>query len=222
MQRNCNLLIGVALSLVLAGCASAPVDTVSDRSVANADAKNDAKNAGADSTAALSAESPAPLLLTPLSAPLQQAYTEALAAQMAKQWRQALHLWKQLSTQLPTYPAVWYNLAVVQFQLQQADEAQQSLQQLLTLSPNAAAALNLSGVIAKNQGQFRYAERQYLAAIAAQADNAVAHKNVAFLDELYLDNPAKAREHYERYQALTADPQVKAWLGLLPTPEEKP
>jgi tetratricopeptide (TPR) repeat protein len=161
-------------------------------------------------------------LLAALNSAQQQALNNALAAQTAKQWPQALSSWQQLSAQLPNYPGVLYNLALVQFQLTQADEAQKTLEKLLAIYPSAVEALNLSGAIARSQGQFRQAERQYLAAIALNADQANAHKNLAFLYDLYLDNPAKAREHYERYQALSNDEQVKAWLGLLPAKEANP
>lgn len=160
--------------------------------------------------------------LAPLSASLQQAYLQALAAQQAQQWQQALPLWQQLQAQLPNYPGVLYNLALVQLQLNQLDNAQQTVQQLLKHSPKAVEGYNLSGAIARNQGQFREAEKQYLAALAIVPDHANAHKNLAFLYDLYLAEPSKARQHYERYQALTNDEQVKLWLGVLPQQESNP
>lgn len=214
MRQNRNSSIRLALVLVsaltmLAGCASKP----EEGKVA----------ATAEQTATTNTVlTPAAPVLTALSAQQQQAYSNALAAQMAKQWPQAFSSWQQLATQLPSYPGVLYNLALVQLQLNQADEAQKTIQQLLAIYPTAVESLNLSGVIARQQGQFRQAEKQYLAALAVNSDHASAHKNLAFLYDLYLDNPAKAREHYERYQSLTNDEQAKAWLGLLPAKEANP
>lgn len=209
-QIACRLALVLASALtILAGCASKPED---------AKVETTAEQATKADTVATSAIP----VLAALNASQQQAYSNALAAQMAKQWPQALSSWQQLAAQLPNYPGVLYNLALVQLQLNQADEAQKTVQQLLTIYPNAVEALNLSGAIARNQGQFRQAEKQYLAAIAVKADHASAHKNLAFLYDLYLDNPAKAREHYERYQALANDEQAKAWLGLLPATEANP
>jgi tetratricopeptide (TPR) repeat protein len=193
-----------ALLTTLAGCASKTEQPQVDPAITTAPA------------------TPAAPLLAVLLASQQQAYNNALAVQAAKQWPQALSSWQQLAAQLPNYPGVLYNLALVQFQLNQADDAQKTLEKLLAIYPSAVEALNLSGAIARSQGQFRQAERQYLAAIAVNADQANAHKNLAFLYDLYLDNPAKAREHYERYQALTNDEQAKAWLGLLPVKEVNP
>lgn len=209
MQLNRNAFTSAAqlwvVLTLLAGCASKPEPV-----------------AVAQTPAATAATVPSAPLLAALNSAQQQAFNNALAAQTAKQWPQALSGWQQLSAQLPNYPGVLYNLALVQFQLNQADEAQKTLEKLLAIYPSAVEALNLSGAIARSQGQFRQAERQYLAAIALNADQANAHKNLAFLYDLYLDNPAKAREHYERYQALSNDEQVKAWLGLLPAKEANP
>lgn len=209
MQLNRNAFTSAAqlwvVLTLLAGCASKPEPGVV-----------------AQTAAATAATVPSAPLLAALNSAQQQAFNNALAAQTAKQWPQALSSWQQLSAQLPNYPGVLYNLALVQFQLNQADEAQKTLEKLLAIYPSAVEALNLSGAIARSQGQFRQAERQYLAAIALNADQANAHKNLAFLYDLYLDNPAKAREHYERYQALSNDKQVKAWLGLLPAKEANP
>lgn len=212
MRRNlnprqapfCSVVSLLCALVLLAGCASKPEEPVVSAAPAT----------------------PANAVVTPVFAALNQAqqhaYSTALAAQMAKQWPQALQSWQQLAAQLPNYPGILYNLALVQFKLNQPDEAQKTVQQLLANNPSAVEALNLSGVIARHQGQFRQAERQYLAAIAVKADHADAHKNLAFLYDLYLDNPAKARDHYERYQALTNDEQTKAWLGLLPAKEAQP
>lgn len=209
-QTACRLALVLASALtILSGCASKPED---------AKVATTAEQAAKADTVA----TPVAPVLAALNNTQQQAYSNALAAQMAKQWPQALTSWQQLAAQLPNYPGVLYNLALVQLQLNQADDAQKTVQQLLTIYPTAVEALNLSGAIARHQGQFRQAERQYLAAIAVKADHANAHKNLAFLYDLYLDNPTKAREHYERYQALTNDEQAKAWLGLLPAKEANP
>ena len=76
-------------------------------------------------------------------------------------------------------------------------------------------AFNLAGVLARQQGQFRLAERHFKHAIAADANYGIAHKNLAILYELYLGKPRQAQFHYQRYYALTQDEQAKIWLALL-------
>ena len=59
------------------------------------------------------------------------------------------------------------------------------------------------------------AERHFQQALQADADFAFAHKNLAFLYELYLQLPLQAHYHYKQYQQLTQDPQADIWLALL-------
>ncbi len=207
MRLNFNALIAMMSLVILTACSSQS-------------AKENTAEQPEVSTNSPTQQAAVPL--APLSATQQQMYLQALAAQQAKQWPQALQSWQQLQAQLPNYPGVLYNLALVQWQLNQLEDAQQTLQQLLSHTPNAVEALNLSGAIARHQGQFRQAEKQYLAALAISPDHANAHKNLAFLYDLYLAEPSKARQHYERYQALTNDEQVKLWLGVLPQQESQP
>ena len=49
----------------------------------------------------------------------------------------------------------------------------------------------------KQQGNFRQAERHFQRALQAQPDYAIAHKNLAFLYELYLGAPEQAYQHYQ-------------------------
>ena len=210
MQQNFNALIALISLVILSACSSK-----SEPSTQPAATSAETKVSTQQDAVPLEP-------LAPLSASLQQAFLQALAAQQAQQWQHALPLWQQLQAQLPNYPGVLYNLALVQLQLNQLDNAQQTVQQLLKHSPKAVEGYNLSGAIARNQGQFREAEKQYLAALAIVPDHANAHKNLAFLYDLYLAEPIKARQHYERYQALTNDEQVKLWLGVLPQQESNP
>jgi tetratricopeptide (TPR) repeat protein len=83
------------------------------------------------------------------------------------------------------------------------------------LAPEAdPAAQNLLGVQKRRAGQFAEAKSAYERALALDPNFADAERNLAILQDLYLDNPTAALPHYERYQLLTqgADTQVTAWL----------
>jgi len=79
------------------------------------------------------------------------------------------------------------------------------------------AAQNLIGVQQRRAGQFADARSAYERALALDPNFADAERNLAILQDLYLDDPAAALPHYERYQLLTqgADSQVTAWLAEL-------
>ncbi len=60
------------------------------------------------------------------------------------------------------------------------------------------------------------AKASYLAAIAADDNYAPAHRNLAVLADLYLDEPQLALHHMERYAALVGDDkQVAGWVTEL-------
>jgi Flp pilus assembly protein TadD len=86
------------------------------------------------------------------------------------------------------------------------------------LPPEADPAVqNKLGVEKRKAGQFADAKAAYERALALDPNYANAERNLAILHDLYLDNPAAALPHFERYQLLTqgADKEVTAWLNEL-------
>ena len=86
------------------------------------------------------------------------------------------------------------------------------------LPPEADPAVqNRLGVEQRRAGRFAEAQAAYERALVLDPAYADAERNLAILQDLYLDNPSAALPHYERYQALTlgADTEVTAWLAEL-------
>ncbi len=81
------------------------------------------------------------------------------------------------------------------------------------------AVQNQLGVQSRMAGRFAEAQAAYERALALDPNFADAERNLAILQDLYLDNPAAALPHYERYQLITqgADKEVSAWLVELKT-----
>jgi len=89
---------------------------------------------------------------------------------------------------------------------------------VVTASDSLGAALNNQlGIAYRKAGRFADARAAYERAIAADPALADAECNLGILLDLYLDDPAAALPHYERYQALAAeaDPKVTAWVAEL-------
>ena len=80
-----------------------------------------------------------------------------------------------------------------------------------------AAVLNRLGISYRRLGRFDDARAAYEQAIAADPGSADAECNLAILLDLYLDEPAAALPHYERYQALAGedDKRAAAWIAEL-------
>lgn len=192
-RTACQLLL---CSLLLAGCSqTAPV-------VQPAPPPTPAAPASATPTLELSAEQ-------------QQQFAQAKQLLMDGNASAARRILQPLSVALPQATGVAYNLALSQWHSADIAAAQNTLSQLLSWAPLYSEGHNLAGVLARQQGQFRQAEQHFLQALQAQPDNAMAHKNLAFLYELYLGAPLQAHFHYKHYVELTQDEQAKVWLALL-------
>lgn len=157
-----------------------------------------------------------PMVAAPqLSAVQQQQFDEGKALLVAGQYSAAQTLFSALAAEQSSFAGIWYNLALSQWQSGDAAAAQDSLQQAVKASAGHSASHNLLGILARQQGNFRQAERHFQRALQAQPDYAIAHKNLAFLYELYLGEPLAAHYHYQQYYAMTQDEQAKVWLALL-------
>jgi tetratricopeptide (TPR) repeat protein len=87
------------------------------------------------------------------------------------------------------------------------------------VDPLGAVLNNQLGIAYRRAGRFTDARAAYQRAIAANPALADAECNLGILLDLYLDDPAAALPHYERYQALAGDEdaRVGAWLAELRT-----
>jgi Flp pilus assembly protein TadD len=155
-----------------------------------------------------------------LAADLLPPFQQAKQLMRAGDYQAAILLLAPLTQAAPDAAGIRYNLALCYWQLQQTEQARQQLNQVLERQPAYVEAANLLGVIARNAGQFNQARQHWLGAIALQRDFASAHKNLAFLYDLYLAQPEQARYHYQQYQRLSADPMAEAWLSLLDQQQE--
>ena len=156
-------------------------------------------------------QTPAPVL----TGAQQQQFLQAKALLRSGEANAAIDIFASLAQQLPAAAGVWYNLALSQWQSGQIDSANRTLLHLAAQSPAYSAGHNLAGVLARQQGQFLAAEQHFKLALNSDPNYAQAHKNLAFLYELYLAKPLQAHFHYKRYFALTGDEKATAWLALL-------
>ena len=160
--------------------------------------------------------------LPQLSDVQQQQFAQAKQALQQGDFSAAATQLTSLYNALPQAAGIGYNLALAQWQNGEAEQAQQTLAQLVAVAGHYAPAHNLAGVLARQQGHFRQAERHFQRALQADAGYAIAHKNLAFLYELYLGQLLQAHYHYQQYFTLTQDEQAKIWLALLQQQLEQP
>lgn len=139
---------------------------------------------------------------------------QAAAALDAGNFGVAVSGFKSLSISYPKLAMPYVNLAIAYRGQQDLDAATRSVAQALTLSPNSPEAHNVQGVLWRDAGDFTKARDSYAKAIGSNERFPDAHLNLGILCDLYLQDLACAKKHYQQYQTLAAseDRTVKGWL----------
>jgi tetratricopeptide (TPR) repeat protein len=123
----------------------------------------------------------------------------------------------QLMTQ--TYPELsgpYANLGILFRNSNQLADAESWLQKATEHAPWDAATWTEYGVTLRQAGKFSAARAAYEKALAANPAYAAAHRNLAVLLDLYLDDPLTAQSEFETYKTLTGeDKPVSGWLAEL-------
>jgi len=123
---------------------------------------------------------------------------------------------KQLTLAYPEYAGPQLNLGLIYLQSARLAEAQSAFAAVLERNPGNSVAANELGITDRKLGQFKAAEASYLKALAAEPDYAAAHLNLGVLYDLYLGEPQKALEEFERYVAIAGEnKQVAGWVAEL-------
>jgi tetratricopeptide (TPR) repeat protein len=111
------------------------------------------------------------------------------------------------------------------------NEAESAFKTALEHNRANAVAGNELGIVERRLGKFAEAEAAYQGTIAADPNFAAAHLNLGVLYDLYLAQPQKALDEFERYLAIAGEnKQVAGWVVELrkrvgapaPTPKKEP
>jgi tetratricopeptide (TPR) repeat protein len=129
----------------------------------------------------------------------------------------AAAIWTDLVTRAPALAAPAYNLCLLAMRRGQWPQALEQLEAATARNGGDASVLDALGITYRNLGRFRDAEAAYRASLAVEPERAASHRNIGVLLDLYLQQPAEALSHFERYMALTgaSDKQVSGWIAEL-------
>lgn len=123
---------------------------------------------------------------------------------------------KQLAVAYPDYSGPQLNLGLLYLHDSRLPEAETAFKAVLAHNPANAVAGNELGIVERRLGKFSDAEAAYLGVIDAEPDYAAAHLNLGVLYDLYLGQPQKALEQFERYVAIAGETkQIAGWLAEL-------
>jgi tetratricopeptide (TPR) repeat protein len=146
--------------------------------------------------------------------PVLTKYQRALLLMKNKAWPAAEKLFDQILVSQPQLSGAYVNKALIAFNKDDLDHANDSLNKALAINSKNPYAHQLQGQVARLKGQFVQAEKSYLAALTIWPDYPEAQINLAILLELYRGRLLDARKYYISYLALRPDDeQVQRWLA---------
>jgi tetratricopeptide (TPR) repeat protein len=142
-----------------------------------------------------------------------QQYADALRLMKGGRTAEAEGQLKQLAAAYPNLAGPEVNLGLLYLQGAHLPEAETAFKSALERNPANAVAGNELGITERKLGKFAEAEAAYQRTIAAAPNYAPAYLNLGVLYDLYLAEPQKALEQFERYTQLAGEnKQVAGWM----------
>jgi tetratricopeptide (TPR) repeat protein len=120
---------------------------------------------------------------------------------------------KELVIGYPQLMGPQLNLGLLYLRDSRLPEAEAAFRTALEHNPGNAVAGNELGIVERKLGKFTEAEAAYQRTIAAEPNYAPAHLNLGVLYDLYLAQPQKALDEFERYIEIAGEnKQVAGWV----------
>lgn len=209
-MRARSLFAAALLSLLLAGCGSTPTDS---SPVAAGETAPD-KSAKRSKDAPEEAAAPVEAALPPEAV---QQFDRAVVLMSSGDFAGAEQGFRSLATAYPSYSGPLLNLGILHAKAGKLDEAEKVIRDAIARNGNNAAAFNQLGIVYRKLGRFKEADEAYTRAVQIDPNYALAYLNLGVLCDLYLQNPQRALEAYERYLSLAGAPDAKVsgWVTEL-------
>src|SRR5579863_3972313 len=219
VNSRSNRFVSLGVIALLAGCHSTPAlpprastGTAPASMPAGASPANSPVGAAAAPGGTAAANAPA-ADATPIPPRAAQQYSQALQMMKSNRLTDAELELKQLSAAYPQFAGPQLNLGLLYLHASRLPEAEAAFKAALQTSPANAIADDELGIVERKLGKFADAEASYLRAIAAEPNYAPAHLNLGVLYDLYLAQPQKALDEFERYIEIAGEnKQVAGWV----------
>ncbi|MGH9870039.1 MAG: tetratricopeptide repeat protein [Candidatus Polarisedimenticolia bacterium] len=143
-------------------------------------------------------------------------YEKAVRMLEEARYEPGIALLLKVTERTPSLTAAHINLGIAYARVGDLDRAEASLLQAVEVNPRHPAAWNELGLVQRRKGQFAKARTSYETALAKFDGFHYAHRNLAILCDLYMDDQGCALKHYEAYQRLAPDDaEVVKWIADL-------
>jgi tetratricopeptide (TPR) repeat protein len=143
-------------------------------------------------------------------------FTRALGLMRGADSTQAILDMQVLTQSYPDLPGPYANLGILYRNANQLPEAEAALAKATERAPWDAQIWTEYGVTLRQAGKFAEARDAYDKALALNPSYAPAHRNLAVLLDLFLDDSLTAQAEFETYKTLTGeDKPVTGWIAEL-------
>ncbi|WP_161965776.1 tetratricopeptide repeat protein [Steroidobacter cummioxidans] len=146
-----------------------------------------------------------------------QQFERAVTAMSSGDLAAAEQGFRALATAYPSYSGPLLNLGILHAKAGKLEEAEKVIRDAIARNGNNAAAFNQLGIVQRKLGKFQDASDAYTRAVQIDPNYSLAWLNLGVLCDLYLQEPQRALEAYERYLATASAPDAKVngWVTEL-------
>jgi tetratricopeptide (TPR) repeat protein len=209
-----SCLQGVLCLSLLGACSSTPTD-VAGPATATAPAETQPQTRAhtggePDASAPATVEAPVP-------PEAMQQFDKAVVLMTSGDVPAAEQALRDLASAYPGYSGPLLNLGLLYAKAGRLEEAEKSFKAAIERNPASAPAFNHLGIVYRRLGRFADADAAYQQALKLDPNYANAYLNLGVLCDLYLQQPERALEAFERYLQLASAPdeKVSTWVSEL-------